>query len=67
MSQSKDKKVLQCRDCGSRNFAIHGPTIRNGIVQCAECRAEIAPLDEFMSIVEAHVARQEQMRRKRLH
>jgi hypothetical protein len=67
MPRSKDKNLLQCRECGSRAFAIHGPTIRNGIVQCAECRAEVAPLEEFMSIVEAHIERQEQVRRKRLH
>jgi len=67
MPRSKDNNLLQCRECGSRNFAIHGPTIRNGIVQCAECRAVVGSLDEFMSIVEAHFQKLERGRRKHLH
>jgi len=67
MPRSKEKNPLQCRECGSRAFAIHGPTIRNGIVRCAECLSEIGSLDAFSAMVEAHFKREDQKERKRLH
>jgi len=68
MAQSKDKDILECPSCGSRAFSIYGPTSTDGIVRCAECRIEIAPLEEFMATVEEHVQRQQQEQRsRRLH
>ena len=68
MAQSKDKDILACPNCGSRAFAIYGPTSTDGIVRCAECRIEIAPLDQFMAAVEDHVRQQQQEQRdRRLH
>jgi len=65
MPRSEYKNLLQCRECGARAFEIHGPTISNGIVRCAECRAEIGSLDEFISVVEAHFRGLEPGPRKR--
>jgi len=68
MAQSNDNPILECPHCGSRAFAIYGPTITDGIVRCAECRIEIAPLDQFMAAVEDHVRQQQQEQRdRRLH
>jgi hypothetical protein len=53
MRRGKDKYVLQCPECGSRVFEIHGPTMKKAVVQCASCDAEIGPLNEFMASVEA--------------
>ena len=60
----KDKLGLQCRECGSRAFVIHGPTIKNDIVLCAECRAEFGSLDEFRVMVEASIKKQNEPRRR---
>ena len=65
MPRSKDENLSQCRECGSPAFAIHGPTIRNGMVRCAECLSEIGSLDAFSAMVEAHFKRQDQKQRKR--
>jgi hypothetical protein len=67
MIRSKRKNPLRCPVCGSRAFAIFGPTIRQGIVQCAECRTDVARLEEFMAQVEAEIERRERERIQRLH
>ncbi len=61
----RDTCALQCRECGSRTFAIYGAPY---IVQCAECRAEFSQVSEFIAIVEAETEKQELVRQnRRLH
>jgi hypothetical protein len=67
MTRSKERSPLRCPACSSRAFAISGPTIRQGIVQCAACRTDVARLEEFMAQVEAEIERRERERVQRLH
>ena len=62
MTTPIDKRVLQCRWCGSGAFVIYGAPYS---VQCAECRAEFSQVSEFIAIVEADTEKQELERQKR--
>jgi hypothetical protein len=56
--RSKDRYMWQCSGCSSHVFEVHGPTIVNAVVRCAECDAKIGPLEEFMASVEVRIGSQ---------
>jgi hypothetical protein len=58
--RSQDKYVWQCSGCSSHVFEVHGPTMANAVVRCAECDAKIGPLEEFMASVEGRIEGQDQ-------
>ncbi len=57
-----DKRVLECRECGSGTFVIYGAPYS---VQCAECRAEFSQVSDFIALAEAETEKQELKRQKR--
>jgi hypothetical protein len=65
MHGSKDKYRLRCPACGCRAFEIQGPLIETGIVQCAECHAEMGPVDEFLASIKSRIESEEQEGRAR--
>ena len=65
MPPEEDKYVLDCPECGSHTFTMHGTTMEDAVVYCSECGAEAGQLDEFMMIIKTRVDRQIQERRKR--
>ena len=64
MPPEEDKYVLNCPECGSRTFTIHGPSTKDAFVHCAKCEAEVGQLDEFMMIIETRKETPERRKRR---